>query len=225
VNTRSIRLPGRLGGLFCALALLFVPSSAASKPPAPGPLQLVRDNYTYSLNPDAPAWCLNEDDTHYREWSDPYLQGGYLYGTLTASDYFCDPYVDYSGGRYWDGGGGGYLVSVRGVGTLQTLTLSSPGGSFYQWPQPTVVQGQLVSSEVVGTGHGGVTWNTYAACVFVNGQNNSNPGRILTGTWTMTLTGQFSQVNVELTAEMFGIAANGYPAHCPEGQKPPYATY
>jgi hypothetical protein len=220
---RSIRLLGRLGGLFCALALVVVGGAPASKPQPVPPLSLVRDQTQYSLNPDAPSWCLNEDDGHDRVWSDPYFQGGYLYGTLTASDYFCDPYVDIVNGYPWDGGAVGYMVSVTGVGALETLTLSSPGGGFYQWPQPTVIQGQLMSSQVVGTGRSAVTWNTYAACIHLGGQNN--PYGILSGTWTMTLTGEFSKVTVELTAEMGDSASYGYPFRCPEGQKPPYANY
>jgi hypothetical protein len=172
------------------------------------PLALTAEYWTKS--PTSPPWCLSEDDFHERDWYGSYS------GTVAATESFCMPYVDvYNGYDYFDGGGVGIEVVVFAVGTLTQLTLSGQD----KWGTPYAQEAVLVGTQTIGHGRNAYVKNEYVACVFPAGQQNF---QILSGTQAMTLSGDFSQVSVQLVAEMFTFSAtNNYPAVCPEGQKPP----
>lgn len=131
-------------------------------------------------------------------------------GGVTATEYFCTPLVDvYNGYDQFDGGNTGVKVVVTAAGTLDSLTLSNPGGIY----NPSFTQNAvLTASQTVGHGHNTYVLNTYMVCVFTG--SPSFPWGPLTGTWTMTLNGAFSEATLAVQASIPG----GYP-QCPAGQQ------
>jgi hypothetical protein len=66
-----LRFLGRVSGLFCALALVFVPAASAA-------MLMTYEYFSNGLNPNAPTWCYHEDSIHRRVFD----------GTLAAGESF-----------------------------------------------------------------------------------------------------------------------------------------
>lgn len=181
----------------------FAPSASAAKSttktPTSAPLALTYE-YT-SLNPNDPPWCLSEDDFHLRTWT------GALNGTFTASDYLCDPNVDYYRGMWWDPAGLGVYVSVDVVGTVQNLGITSPTGVTHS--------GVLVSSSTSK----GVTTDHYEACFMppASVSTGSIGAPIPGGTWHTSLAGTTSSVTYHFNIEMGYV--NWQQQHCPTSEQ------
>jgi len=187
-----------------AFAIVALPASAG-KPQPVSPLSLAVE-YIYN-NPSSPPWCLNEDDWHQREWGGGSSYYGSFAGTMVVSEYYCIPLVDvYNGYDQWGGGGVGLAAEIIAVGNLDQLTLSNS-----DFIQPA----ELVSTEITGRGANRKTWNRYQACVFIGSQNYSDGP--LTGTWTITLVGDFSQARYSVTARM--LSSTWEASHCPPDQR------
>jgi hypothetical protein len=122
-----------------------------------------------SPNPAAPKWCLNEDDIHSRTWA------GSVQGSFSVTEQLCGLASDYSGGIYWDAGGLGIQADLYVTGTLNALTITSPGGESHA--------GVLVGSSG-NTSHYQVCYMpTYSISTDTGGM--PLPG----GTWQITLSG------------------------------------
>jgi hypothetical protein len=199
-----------------SLVLALVPLLITAKPawagkPYPTPPFSVVHDWSYeafggTINP---PWCITEDDGHDREWY------GYMTGTFTATDYWCQVGVDDYNGRTWNGGDVGQIVIATSVGTLNQLTLSGQDRNGIPYSQAAALTG----SEVVGHGANAYVRNTYTACVFPTGEQQVD---VFGGTQTMTVSGTFSELRVQLVAEMPNfITVNHYPAMCPPGQLQP----
>jgi hypothetical protein len=177
--------------------LVLVGGASAGKPAAASaPLTLVGEQV--NNNPSSPPWCLNEDDFHWREWQ------GSLSGSFSASEYFCTPGVDvYGGYSDWDAGNVGLKASVQITnGILEKLSIGN--GTFEQ-------DAVWTHTYIYGKGRNVYYVNTYMACVFMGSPNY--PQGPYSGTWTMTLTGSYGQVTLDLTAENVAESYN-----CPAGQ-------
>ncbi len=142
------------------------------------------------LNPNAPPWCLTEDDYDQRVFS------GSLSGSSTASYRLCDASVDYYNNVWWDAGGIGLESDVYVVGQLSDLTLSSPDGTSHR----AVLMGQTTSK--------GVTTYHYAVCyVPPYSLLNDIAGTSLSGgTWQVALAGQISSARWAVNALMTDVS-------------------
>jgi hypothetical protein len=189
------------------------PKPELSSSTTSSPFALQTESVSSSFSLVAPSWCLNEDDYNSRSWS------GSLTGTFTATEYFCTPGVDISGGYPdWDGGGVGLMATIAVVGTdtLDHLRLSNQGGMY----NPPVTQDAVwTGSSRTGSGRKRdpyVVTNYYRACAFWNGANFGSMGP-WTGTWTLTVSGSLTKSSLSLAAEMFSYAEG----QCPQGQQVP----
>lgn len=161
------------------LGFAFVPAALAGKGgngggggkqnTTSGTLNLTSE-YTYnSPNPAAPKWCLNEDDIHSRTWA------GSVNGSFSATEQLCGLASDYSGGLYWDAGGIGIQADLYVTGTLNSLTITSPGGDSHS--------GVLVGSSGTTSHYQVCYMPTYSISTDTGGA--PLPG----GTWQVTLSG------------------------------------
>ena len=164
-------------------------------------LSLVSETVSNSLNPDAPSWCLNEDDYHKRTWS------GSLNGSFTATEQLCGLTTDYSGGLYWDAGGIGIQADLYVAGTLSDLTITSPQGDSHH--------AVLVPST---TSNGGAI-NHYQICYMPPYALATDTGGMPLpgGTWQITLSGNVSKVSFSETAQMADVSFQQ--ANCPSSEQ------
>jgi hypothetical protein len=211
----KIRKPTPAGAVFAgfvlALSLALVPVAFGGKG-GNGPkaststgataLSLVSETVWKSLNPDAPSWCLNEDDYHKRTWS------GSLNGSFTATEQLCGLATDYSGGLYWDAGGIGIQADLYVAGTLSDFTITSPQGDSHH--------AVLVGST---TSNGGGAINHYQVCYVPPYALVSDTGGMPLpgGTWQITLSGNVSKVSFSETAQMADV--NVQQANCPASEQ------
>jgi hypothetical protein len=184
-----------LGAVALAAALCI-----AAAPLSVAPWQLVQEKN--DNNPSSPPGCLNEDDTHWREW-----QGSFS-GTWDVSEYFCTPGVDtFEGLSHWDGGGTGLTVDLTFVGSLDHLTLSTDGRTGYYGPQ--LVSAVQIDQWTVGHGKNRKTYQRYRACVYP-----SDIGSTFAGTWSISMAGTFSEADYWVQAQMESF--DGFPNNpCP----------
>jgi hypothetical protein len=185
-------------------ALILAPASAlAAKPTQVQPFTLQSESIQSSSNSSAPAWCLNEDDFHYRTWS------GSLNGSLSTTERLCDYSVDYSGGMYWSAGGIGLEADLYVVGTLSGLTITSPLG--------VTRSAVLVGSQYLTKQR--VTQDHYQVCITPTYSLSSDIGGtpLGGGTWTINLAGNFSQAAYSTTAIMADVTYQQQ--YCPTSQQ------
>jgi hypothetical protein len=185
--------------LFAVVAL---PASAARPQTTTPPLALTQEILREPF--DGPTWCLNEDDQHYRQWI------GSLSGGFSTSEYYCNS--ELYNGQYWDGGGQSVGVDINGTGTLSSLLISGQDvyGTHFER-----VQAVLVSTEVIGHGKNAQTWRRYDACVSLRSPDYGlGP---FGGTWTISISGTFTYLQLTEESTMFPIIEGKY---CPAGQGP-----
>ncbi len=181
-----------------AVAVLVLPGVAqARRSPAPTAFSLQQEVWSYSSNPTAPSGCLNEDDSHYRNWA------GSLAGTFLATEQLCDYATD-----GWSAGGIGLEADVWVTDAVADLSITSPAGV----KQQAVLMSQTKLK-------GGAIRNYYAVCVMPLFYLSTNTGTdpLPGGTWTFSLTTQASTVSYEVRGIM------GYPdqqqAYCPASEQ------
>ena len=174
-------------------------SGGTGKQASAAPLTLV-SQYTW-LNPNDPPWCRSEDDIDQRTWS------GSLNGSFAASEYLCNPIVDYYNGIWWDAGGIGLQSDVYVVGTFNDLTITSPLGDSHH----AVLVGSSTSK--------GVTTNHYEACYVPSYSliNDIGGTPLVGGTWKITLSGNIANANWNATETMTGVTFQQQ--NCPVSQQ------
>lgn len=183
----------RLAALLFIVAL-FPATAGAAKQPVPQPWRLTAEDGP--TNPFRTFPCLTEDSWHQRTWQ------GYLHGSFTAAEDYCQPGIDYGDGyTQWDGGGQGLSVYAQLAGDA-TLSLSSSGGVY----TPAFTQhAQLIDTQVLGRGRNATTWRYYEMSVCFGAQPdvaNDFPYGPFTGEWTFTIVGDFSDARVTEASSM-----------------------
>lgn len=167
-------------------------------------LSLSSESVTSSPNPGAPSWCLNEDDAHMRTWT------GSLHGSFSATELLCDGgEASFSGGIYWDAGGIGLRASVSATAKRNptaTLIITSPTGESHT----AVLTGTATAR--------GQTAVNYVACFVPPYSVANDTGSMLPGgTWTVSLTGDFTSGTVHVDAVMTNV--NYQQTRCPPSQQ------
>ena len=195
----------RISTALVLVGLAFAPSAIAGKgggngggPKAGGaaPLTLFSERVWNSPNPNAPSWCLNEDDWHQRIWS------GSLNGSFSTSEQLCGTSGDYAGGIWWDAGAVGLQADLYVTGALTGFTMTSPSGDSRH--------ALLVDSSTSK----GATTQHYQVCSLPPYSIASKAGGtpLTGGTWQLTLSGSIKNASLTLTAQM---ADTAFQQRCP----------
>lgn len=195
---RSVAL-GVLLVLATVAASMLGEQSASARQLPPSPLSL-SSNSGWN-NPNAPTWCLAEDDYHQRVYA------GSVSGSYAVTETLCGLPSDYYNGLWWDAGGIGLESDVYVVGQLHDLTVTSPGGSVHH----AVLMGQ-------GTAKGTTTYH-YAVCYVPAYSISTGTGGtpLPGGTWQVTLSGQISSARWAVNAQM--TAAPFQRSYCPASEQ------
>lgn len=166
---------------------------------ASSPLSLTSE--TRWSNPNAPGWCLAEDDYDYRSFS------GSLSGSYSTTYRVCNSSLDYYGGIWWDAGGEGLEADVYLVGQLSDLTITAPDGTTHG----AVLMGQSTSR--------GTTTYHYAVCYVPPYYRSTDTGTspILGGAWGVTLSGQISSANWTTRDDMTDVTFQQ--TYCPSSEQ------
>lgn len=198
----AVGLGSALAAFVTVIALGATSAFAANSQQQPA-FSLQSQYVQYSSNPAAPNWCLNEDDFHQRTWA------GYLNGAFSATEQLCSPTVDYSGGMYWDAGGIGLQADLYVVGTLTSLTVTSPQG--------VVHSGVLVGSQYLAKQR--VIQKHYQVCFAPTYSISTDTGGtpLAGGAWTINLAGNFSQTSYTVTGTM--TDAKYQQQYCPTSEQ------
>ena len=153
-----------------------------------------------SLNPNGPPSCDTEDDIH------DYTYYGYLNGSFSTTQRLCG-LSDFYNGVYWDAGGEGLESEVYVVGSLTDMTITSPAGIVHH----AVLIGTSTSKGVI-TSH-------YQSC-FVppySISNNTGGYALPGGTWTYTLSGNFSKATYYTRTDMTSVTFQR--TYCPASEQ------
>jgi hypothetical protein len=195
-----------IAGLACdaALAANSGSGSGGSSPKKATPIQplaLTSETIFNNLNPAAPMWCLNEDDSDLRAFY------GSLNGSFATSYQLCDISTDYSGGMYWSAGGEGVQTDVDVVGMLTDLAITAPDGTMHH----AILLSQSTTK--------GVTTYHYAACYVPPYSISTDQGTdpLAGGAWAITLSGQISRASWTTRAEMTDVAFQQ--TYCPSSEQ------
>lgn len=189
--------------ILLALVLAFTLAIALEASTAQGgktqpSLSLSSETIVNSPNPSAPLWCLNEDDVDQRVFT------GSLNGSYSTTYQLC---ADWNGGIFWTAGGEGIETDIASVGPITDLVITSPLGDSHH----AVFNG--------ATTYRGVTTYRYSACYVPPFSLSTGSGTdpLAGGTWTVTLTGSFSNATWGTWVQM------AYPswqqAYCPVSEQ------
>jgi hypothetical protein len=204
---RSAVVSALLGGLVAVTGIIG-PVSAADAQSKPGgktggstAQALGLTSETSWSNPNAPAWCMTEDDYDYRTFS------GSINGSYSTSYRLCSPSVDYYNGMWWDAGGEGLEADVYASGQISGLSITAPDGTVHN----AVLIGQSTSR--------GATTYHYAACYvppyYRSTDTSTNP--LAGGVWQLALSGQVSNVTWTTRDDMTDVTFQQ--TYCPSSEQ------
>lgn len=194
---RSLLALLALAGMLTAPAVVAHASGTHNSAPAP----LTLASSSGGTNPNAPPWCLTEDD-----WTQQTYVGS-LNGSYAASARLCGLVTDVFAGMWWDAGGIGLESDVYVVGQLGDLAIVAPDGTAHH----AVFMGQTTVKHV--------TTSHYAVCYVPPFSLTSNTGGtpLPGGTWSLALSGSLSSATWYVNAQMTDVPYQQ--AHCPASEQ------
>lgn len=163
------------------------------------PLTLV--SQSISTNPNAPPWCLTEDD-----WTQSTYIGS-LNGSYDATATLCGLPTDFFNGIWWNAGGIGLESDLYSDGQLTDLAFTAPDGTAHH----AILMGETTVKHV--------TTYHYAVCYVPPYSLTSDTGGtpLPGGVWNIDLSGTLSSATWYVNALMTDVAYQQQ--HCPVSEQ------